>query len=473
MGASERGLARLRKLVASSWSRVRDVFATWDENGDGRISKPEWIRVLSGLRLSVSRDEASAFFDELDVDGSGSLEYNELHKALRRQDIELEAALRTGAQGEITTASQNVHALRKGGPQTTRSRILTLDAATAPIALADGATIVDQLRNALVGSWARVSDLFQEWDESGDGVVDRREFYRALALLGLVSVSGRGASRADVDALFDTWDKDASGGITFSELRKLLHRGATVEVDAILRAGALGPIQVGATNRYALRKDGPGKKGSNVLSGAQLDGSADDVVAELHSALSANMVRVIDLFREWDDDGDGSIDREEARPPPPTHTTTPARRTPIPDRGTTTRSEPNNVPLPCLRTVCEGDAPPRLPRGAEGLRRALRPNRRRPLRPHRLQGAQEQAARGREGRCCQWSRRWREARLLPRACDGARASTRLGAAARRQALCVARRARHGRRRLRDASGVHARRDRRRTEHPEHDSAQGF
>jgi len=49
------------------------------------------------------------------------------------------------------------------------------------------------------------------------------------------------------------------------------------------------------------------RRGS-ALAGVDLEeGSSRSVVEQLRSILSKNAVRVIDLFREWDEDGDGEI----------------------------------------------------------------------------------------------------------------------------------------------------------------------
>ena len=298
------GSEALKKLVAASWTRISTVFAAWDEDGSGTIDRHEFAKVLNGLRLSVSVEEAHGLFDLLDSDKSGSLDYKELHHALRQgQNIELDAALKDGALGEISADAKNKHALRKDGPQNTASRVL------APIALGPGESMVERLRNALTGSWTRVKDLFAEWDADNSGTVDRDEMYRALALLGL------GATRAESDELFNTFDADGSGEVSFDELRKLVRRGASIELDAVLRAGALGAIEVGAANKIAVRKGEAGKRqtgsyliGSlNVSSGA----SAEAIMMELYNALAASLSRTIDLFREWDTDGDGCVDKQE------------------------------------------------------------------------------------------------------------------------------------------------------------------
>jgi hypothetical protein len=62
----------------------------------------------------------------------------------------------------------------------------------------------------------------------------------------------------------------------------------------------------------------PGSKAkrSKLLAGPQAGLFQDarrTVVEQLRDALVANSMRVIDLFREWDDDGDGEITKEEFR----------------------------------------------------------------------------------------------------------------------------------------------------------------
>jgi hypothetical protein len=65
--------------------------------------------------------------------------------------------------------------------------------------------------------------------------------------------------------------------------------------------------------------NGHGKTGSNVVSGLRLRAlergesgvGAAAVVAQLRSALTANLGRVSDLFREWDVDSSGTVDKAE------------------------------------------------------------------------------------------------------------------------------------------------------------------
>ena len=56
---------------------------------------------------------------------------------------------------------------------------------------------------------ARVQYLLRQWDDNGDGMVSKKEWRKALPSVGL------SASKADLDALFNWLDGDASGFITY------------------------------------------------------------------------------------------------------------------------------------------------------------------------------------------------------------------------------------------------------------------
>ena len=81
-----------------------------------------------------------------------------------------------------------------------------------------------KFRELLIANSDRLLRIFKEWDENGDGQISVKEFRRALPMLGIR------ATRQEVDVLFESFDQDGSGAITFAELSRLLDAGQ--EIDA-------------------------------------------------------------------------------------------------------------------------------------------------------------------------------------------------------------------------------------------------
>ena len=173
---------------------------------------------------------------------------------------------------------------------------------------ADGKTVVEQMRDILAQYFKTVTQLFRDWDDDNSGTVSKEEFRRALPVLGLT------VEREDAEALFDTFDEDLSGEIDYEELSKHLRAGAGIELDAALQAGAMGEIETAPAQAFALRK-GLNEMQSKIFGRPiNIDASSDvPVIEQLQKELSEGSVlgRVVDIFREWDDDGSGQISKRE------------------------------------------------------------------------------------------------------------------------------------------------------------------
>ena len=163
------------------------------------------------------------------------------------------------------------------------------------------------LRDALSRSAARVIDLFRKWDEDDSGTISKREFRRAIRALGFDFFD-----TSEIDSVFDEFDTDGSGDIDYRELNKMLRQGSSVQLDASLQAGAAGEIKTASTNKHKLRKH---RSKGRVLPTAVFlkKNSRMSVQQQLQGVLQQNAVRVIDIFREWDDDGDGLVSKKEFR----------------------------------------------------------------------------------------------------------------------------------------------------------------
>lgn len=172
-----------------------------------------------------------------------------------------------------------------------------------------GATPLEQLRSILSVGFARVLDLFRDWDDDESQTISKSEFRRALPVLGLL------VDKEVADSLFDTFDADGSGEIDYRELSKQLRQGSDVELDDALKDGAV-EIQTETTQGFALRtglEEGASKGFGGALK-LDLDGDVP-IVEQLQKALGAPgvLMRAIDIFRAWDDDDSGTISKKEFR----------------------------------------------------------------------------------------------------------------------------------------------------------------
>ena len=96
---------------------------------------------------------------------------------------------------------------------------------------------------------------------------------------------------------------------------ELLRQGAAVALDRSLQPGAAGSIVTVAHNKNVVRKGRVDKNDSNLLQGLDIDESLglEQVDEQIRDYLSQRAVRVIELFRQWDDDGTGKIEKKEFR----------------------------------------------------------------------------------------------------------------------------------------------------------------
>eukprot|EP00900_Chrysochromulina_parva_P005530 jgi/Chrpa1/14979/Chrysochromulina_OHIO_Genome00000312-RA len=150
------------------------------------------------------------------------------------------------------------------------------------------------LRDALARSVTRLSEIFEVWDEDGNGMVDLREFRRAVRSLGY-----SGVPLEHIDQTFHEFDEDNSGLMSRFEMQKKIRQ----------YAGHL------VTQQHALRRLDDtivDRRGAVLSTTVKIDRDSKRSVSEqVREALETNMVRVIDLFRDWDEDGNGLVGRNE------------------------------------------------------------------------------------------------------------------------------------------------------------------
>jgi len=208
----------LKDALARSVTRVQEIFEAWDVDGNGEVSEREFRQAVGSLGFAdVETRHIDQIFRELDEDASGSISYHELDRKLRKF-----AGIAVHQKHEL----RRVAGGRRGAALAT----------TVKLDRSSGRPVPALLSEALASRGVRVIDLFRDWDEDGSGLIDKAEFFKGMAPLGIE------VSRAESDSLFDDFDKDGSGTIEFRELHKMLrqrvHAGRRAAEKA---AAAVGP----------------------------------------------------------------------------------------------------------------------------------------------------------------------------------------------------------------------------------------
>ena len=274
----------LRAELASQWQRVRDVFLTFDHDGNGKISRAEWAVALPRALKGTSKADALALFDFFDRDRSGDIDFEEMNAQLRQGlGVELDDALKDGAVTFERNVSQR-HSVRRTTGKTGSNVVDGLNLQ----GVGGGVGALEALRDAISNSMQRTMNLFKEWDTDNSGGIDRGEFARALGVLGLES-----DARVAV-ALFDLLDDNKDGELQFAELHAKLRRRIDVAKEKRER------------EERARRRRPPPREHSEEA----LDGAAG-LISQLRRELAKNLRRTMDLFRAWDTDGSGEIDKAE------------------------------------------------------------------------------------------------------------------------------------------------------------------
>ena len=236
-GSSEGFASKLGHALLSNGVND-DLLKHWDLNGNDKVSKVEFcvgIRKLLGVdkqqaRVASSgkgakrdtlkeRAETEAIFDSIDVHHDGEVSLPMIMKTLSRlaarvknadagaaRALEVQGARQRTVAAALNTAASETAALEVAE---SKGRALRHQATAGSLDVRLGALL--RSRNM------RVGDVIHDWDDDGDGGIDKKEFVHHIHALGL-----RDATVADCNALFEQLDEDHSGELDMTELRHAL-----------------------------------------------------------------------------------------------------------------------------------------------------------------------------------------------------------------------------------------------------------
>jgi len=251
---------------------VIDLFREWDVSSNGHLSHKEFERGVRRLGYPADAASIHALFKSWDIDGSGTISLAEMNKILRRGGtVKLPEHIRFDAEAHARR-QQEEKRKKLHGVATKLHRALNRKAKreSGPALNNDQ----EKLLKKLAKKKEKLLSFFATWDTNNDGFICRAELHKSLPLVGIA------ADKTITDALFDTMDYQTSGKIPLDHLQSCLC--------------------------WAMK--------SNTKKSGILHVSFDDetpVHEQIRDALTQNAMRVIDLFREFDENGDGEISQDE------------------------------------------------------------------------------------------------------------------------------------------------------------------
>ncbi|KAK3213159.1 hypothetical protein Dsin_017865 [Dipteronia sinensis] len=166
--------------IANKTVDLKRVFATFDKNGDGFITRQELSESLKNLRLMVTEKEAEEMVVKVDANGDGLIDFDEfriLYKAMIAQDYDDDDGDDMSVEG--------------GGDQ-----------------VGDGGE-------------EDLKDAFDVFDKDKDGLISGEELGLVLSSLGL----NEGKKIENCREMIRKVDMDGDGMVNFDEFKKMMKSG--------------------------------------------------------------------------------------------------------------------------------------------------------------------------------------------------------------------------------------------------------
>jgi hypothetical protein len=189
----------LREALMQTKKRMVDLFKCWDADRNGTVSEKEFVQAVRTLGFSVPPAVASMLYKMLDEDGNGSLKYSELSELLSKPQPGRDAS--KAELVRYTPGGQQANRDNRLGKPSARDsysyesvRVRTLPA-EAHLDPESDIPVMEQLGMLLTVHSKTMVALLRDWDEDGNGGVDKKEFRKALIGLGYM------VDRSIMDAL--------------------------------------------------------------------------------------------------------------------------------------------------------------------------------------------------------------------------------------------------------------------------------
>jgi len=216
--------------------KIKELVTAWAKGGKegGAITKMDFRKHVRKLVAEPNVQLIDNLFIEMDADGGGSLDTDELTAAMRKLSDEARAKSVSDANVRKHIewlATREAHAVEVA-EQTAEAEAIDRRAQD----LAHG-SLLSQL-DARVGALLvqrnlKVHDLVSTWEHT-NGLVDKKQFRKNMTTkMGLEFKSGEKAELFErLDAMFDRFDEDQGGTLDLDELKLALDRLRQASADA-------------------------------------------------------------------------------------------------------------------------------------------------------------------------------------------------------------------------------------------------
>jgi len=340
-------VSRLRDALVANPVRMIDLLRTWDKDGSNTISPDEFCRALRGYGCPASERDIKELFHRWDSNGDGQLSLIEINNILRhggnvrlarvlknqpitQREIRDAPLPRVGSHPRLPRARLPVSSVHpsqrpKTSPEAsahkkyqetaaalhkarlsfashamnvkpeTADELLTLaarsldapspapaslpDPPDSPETLEEAAFDFENVHSRSARAAAQFIDVLSTYAKRTGGQINHMQFGHALRELGVEL-----GHYEDTAKLFSSLDTDGSGAIDLEELKAAV--GFIVD-----------PEQDSALEKLMMMDD-------NRLGHS---------IQKLRGTLAAQAARVIDLFQQWDANGDGKVTKDEFR----------------------------------------------------------------------------------------------------------------------------------------------------------------
>ena len=232
--------AKLGRLLNERKIKLEELMIEWDRNKDGDISKQEFRLHVKKLGMDTATPDIDALYDSLDLDGSGSLDLDEMKFALKRmQDdvrnvresvkrvLEHATQLREVA-GLFRTAVVNTHTL-----EAARRRL----EAMREVAREESPAV--RLAAAMTAKNLTIADM-----NIGGWVADDKQYASKDAFAHAFERLEAEVSEKEIESLLKKFDINNDETLELEEVGKLLHTASNRTTAAIQAMRKADGVQV-------------------------------------------------------------------------------------------------------------------------------------------------------------------------------------------------------------------------------------